>query len=292
MPRPRFLPALLLGLSAACSGSDALGPASALPDHAPALATRSLPAKKYTLLLGNSLSFGYQPNKDVFDPTSFTRGFGTLFVQRLNAIRQHSRVTEINLACPGETTETFVAGGCYYRDLFDLPLHTLYRGSQLDAAEDFLRTHRGQVNPIILSLAANELYRPYLLDCNGDEACVSARIPGAIQAMTDNYEVILSRLRALEPNATLLILVEYRFPRFPRSFNDGLAALYQRVRAAGRAYGATLVESNPIIGTDPCALLFICEAERDIHPTDAGYRALADALWNASGFGHPPSDRP
>ena len=141
------------------------------------------------------------------------------------------------------------------------------------------------MNPIILSLGANELYRPYLFECDGDEACVRARIPAAIEAATANYDIILRRLRSLEPNATLLILVEYRFPDFPRSFNEGLAAIYRRVRAAGRAYGATLVESNPILQSDPCRLLFVCDEFPDIHPTDAGYRALADALWKASGFG-------
>jgi lysophospholipase L1-like esterase len=102
--------------------------------------------------------------------------------------------------------------------------------------------------------------------------------------VTDNYEVILRRLRTLAPHATLLILVEYEFPRFPQSFNDGLAVLYERVRAAGRAHEATLVEADPIIQADPCSLLFICDESPDIHPTDAGYRALADALWEASGF--------
>ena len=162
---------------------------------------------------------------------SSSRGFSTLFVERLNATRRQSHVTEVNLACPGETTETFVHGGCFYTALFGLPIHASYPGPQLEAAEAFLRGHRGQVNPIIHSLAANELFRPWTLDCDGDEACVAARIPDAVEAVKDNYELILSRLRALEPHATLLILVEYQFPTFPKSFNDGLALLYDQVRA-------------------------------------------------------------
>jgi len=36
-------------------------------------------------------------------------------------------------------------------------------------------------------------------------------------------------------------------------------------------------------------MLFICDEEQpDIHPTDAGYRALAGALWTASGCGEKP----
>jgi lysophospholipase L1-like esterase len=284
MSRGRLVTVLAFGAGAACAGSDAVAPSSpsaeAAAAHAPAF-----PAKKYTLVLGNSLSFGWQPTRDVLDPAAYTTGFSTLFVERLNATRRQPHVTEVNLACPGETTETFVHGGCFYTELFGLPIHAAYRGSQLEAAEAFLRRHRGQVNPIILSLAANELFRPWILDCDRDEACVAARIPGAVEAVRHNYGLMLDRLRALEPHATLLILVEYRFPHFPRSFNDGLALLYDQVRAAGRAHGATLVEANPIIRRDPCRLLFICDPDfDDVHPTDAGYRALADALWRASGF--------
>lgn len=292
MSRARVLTVLALGASMACSGSEVLAPSSRSPRPPETAEVIASPAKKYTLVLGNSLSFGWQPTGDVFDATSYRSGFSTRFVERLNALRQEAHATEVNLACPGETTETFVHGGCFYTDLFGFPLHTRYTGPQLAAAEAFLRGHRGQVNPIILSLAANELYRPWLLDCGGDEACVAARIPAAVESVARNYEVILSRLRALEPHATLLILVEYRFPTFPRSFNDGLALLYRKVRAAGRAHGAVLVEANPIIRADPCRMLFICDPDfRDVHPTDDGYRALADALWRASGF-VPRSEAP
>jgi lysophospholipase L1-like esterase len=282
----RPVPAVLLVLcaAAACTDTDGLGPSVHEADETAATVEHQLPAKKYALVLGNSLSFGWQPTGDVFDATSYHTGFSTLFVERLNATRNHPHVTEVNLACPGESTKTFVHGGCFYTDLLGFPLHTTYRGSQLHAAEAFLKHHRGQVNPIILSLGANELYRPYLLDCGGDEACVDARIPAAIQSVTENYAVILRRLRVLAPHASLLLLVEYEFPQFPHSFNAGLAAIYPRVRAAGRTYGATLVEADPIIREDPCTLLFICDALQDIHPTDAGYRALANALWEAAGF--------
>jgi hypothetical protein len=284
MPRRPIVAMLAVCAAAACSDSEVFAPSASRPGESAAAVAIPLPAKKYTLVLGNSLSFGWQPTRDVFDATSYTAGFSTLFVKRLNAIRHVPRVTEVNLACPGETTETFVYGGCFYTDLFGFPLHTSYSGSQLEAAETFLRSHRGQVNPIILSLAANELYRPYLLDCNRDETCAEARIPAAISSVADNYAVILSRLRRLEPHATLLILVEYEFPRFPDGFNAGLSQLYGRVRSAGNAFGATLVEANPIIQKSPCSFTFMCDEGPDIHPTDAGYQALADALWKASGF--------
>jgi lysophospholipase L1-like esterase len=281
----RWAALLVLGTCVACAGPDGLGPSSSSPDLAAAARGPALPAKKYTLVLGHSLSFGLQPDRDPLDAANFSTGFSTLFVERLNALRRQPHVTEINLACPAETTETFIHGGCFYTRVFGLPLHTAYTGPQLGAAEAFLRRHRGQVNPIILSLSANDLFVPWLIDCGQDEACIADRIPGATQAVATNYEFILSRLRRLEPHATLLILVEYQFPGSPKTFNDGLARIYSRVRAAGRAHDAILIEANPIIQRHPCRMLFICDPEfPDVHPTDAGYRALADAVWEASGF--------
>jgi lysophospholipase L1-like esterase len=280
----RWTAPLVLGTCVACAGPDGLGPSSAPPDLS-AAREAALPAKKYTLVLGHSLAFGLQPDTDPLDAANFTNGFSTLFVERLNATYRQPPTTEINLACPGETTETFVNGGCFWTEVFGLPLHTAYAGPQLAAAEAFLRRHRGQVNPIILSLSANDLFIPWLLDCAEDEACIAARIPGVAEAVATNYELILSRLRRIEPHATLLILVEYRFPGFPETFNDGLSRIYRQVRAAGRSHGAILIEANPIVQRDPCRMLFICREEfPDIHPTDAGYRALAKAVWEASGL--------
>jgi lysophospholipase L1-like esterase len=285
MRHARLLSALTLGACVSCNAPDAVGPSSPSAGlSAAARGSQSLPAKEYTLVLGHSLAFGLQPGTDPLDAANFKTGFSTLFVARLNATRRQPHATEINLACPGETTETFIHGGCFYTDI-GLPLHTAYTGPQLDAAEAFLRRHRGQVNPIILSLSANDLFIPWLFDCAEDEACIAARTPGAAAAVAANYEVILTRLRRLEPQATLLILVEYQFPGFPPAFNQGLARLYTQVRAAGRAHDAILIEANPIIQRAPCRMLFICDPELpDIHPTNAGYRALAEAVWEASGF--------
>jgi hypothetical protein len=88
----------------------------------------------------------------------------------------------------------------------------------------------------------------------------------------------------LAPDATILVLVGYQLPSFPRVVKRGLGRVFRGLRVAARAHGAVLVESNPIIRSDPCRFTFIC-AENDGHPTDEGHRALADALWAASGFG-------
>jgi hypothetical protein len=65
------------------------------------------------------------------------------------------------------------------------------------------------------------------------------------------------------------------------------------IERAASASGARVAKALPILnpsrstgvpGGRLCALTFIC-SRRDPHPTDAGYRALADAFMAASG--HP-----
>jgi lysophospholipase L1-like esterase len=240
--------------------------------------------REYTLALGNSLVFGLQPGKDATDAGSFNSGLATVFVARLNATRQHPPATEINLACPGETTESFVNGGCFWTDRAGFPLHRSYQSSQLAAAEDFLGRHPGQINPILLSLGINEVFLRYLVDCNLDVSCAEEGLPGAADRVAANYQVMLSRLRAQAPDAMILLLVEYQIPRGPAVLNAALEEIYRRVRTAGRTHGAILVEADPIVQSDLCGYTFTC-TDGDLHPTDAGYRALAEALWEASGFG-------
>jgi hypothetical protein len=78
------VPAVLLVLcaAAACTDTDGLGPSAHEAKETVATVQHQLPAKKYALVLGNSLSFGWQPTGDVFDATSYHTGFSTLFVER------------------------------------------------------------------------------------------------------------------------------------------------------------------------------------------------------------------
>jgi len=49
------------------------------------------------------------------------------------------------------------------------------------------------------------------------------------------------------------------------------------------AHGAILADGvSPVTASNICALTFVCSAPlHDIHPTDAGYAVLAQALWAA-----------
>ena len=283
MRRASILGLLVAALSAACSVPDEPNQEPASPDMAAGKSVQALPPGRFTLALGDSYAFGLQPGKDANDAAAFNTGLATRFVAHLNAGKNRARAREVNLSCPGETTETFRAGGCLWTEDFGFPLHVAYQGAQLAAGLRFLRRHPGQVNPIILSLGTNDVYVRYTFDCAEDEACIEARLARILERAAINSDRILRQLRSEAPDAMILVLVGYQLPGFHRVVNKGLGGVFRRLRVAARAHGAVLVESNPIIRSDPCRFTFIC-AEPDFHPTDEGHQALADALWAASGF--------
>src|SRR5262249_55511887 len=62
----------------------------------------------------------------------------------------------VNYGCPGESTVTFVRGGCDWLKGGG-KLHDAFRGPQLGAAQAFLRAHPGEVSPITLTLWGNDV---------------------------------------------------------------------------------------------------------------------------------------
>ena len=87
------------------------------------------------LALGDSVAFGTNPLLDSSNAGNFT-GYPSIVAQQLN-------VEDVNVACPGEATGSFISltgldNVCRgYRSVF--PLHTSYSGTQLAFATNFLK---------------------------------------------------------------------------------------------------------------------------------------------------------
>src|SRR5262249_49885159 len=74
---------------------------------------------------------------------------------------QRANVTHlVNFACLGESTGSMLDGSCPYRTV----LKQAYSGTQLDTAVAFLDGHRGQVNPVTLSIGGNDVL-PNIVSC-------------------------------------------------------------------------------------------------------------------------------
>src|SRR5258708_12625653 len=97
--------------------------------------------KQHYLAVGDSLAFGFQPNND------FTHGY----VNDLFQIIQSEGVQDFtNYGCPGETSSTFINGGC--------PFAPSGSPAQLTAALAFLQANPGKVSPITLDIGANDVF--------------------------------------------------------------------------------------------------------------------------------------
>ena len=68
--------------------------------------------QSYYLALGDSVAYGAQPAKMSagLPPSGFNTGYVDVFAARLRTIAPKIRV--VNYSCPGESTKTFVDGGC------------------------------------------------------------------------------------------------------------------------------------------------------------------------------------
>jgi lysophospholipase L1-like esterase len=275
--RSRLTPTLLLATTVAVllalSGTAASG-TSARPVYQPPQA--------YYLALGDSMAYGYQPTKAKAPPSAVHTGYVDRFAARLRKLFPSLQV--VNYGCPGESAVTFARGGCDWLKQGG-KLHDEFRGSQLKAAEAFLRAHRGKVSPITVTLWGNDL--PFPLSRHAKQA------PSAIASFGSRFTSILEQLRATAPNAEIIVTGAWN-PEADRLAKGtplyrSLDATIRRAAAASRARVANMFPALDGTGSVKiqqarlCRLTFYC-SKGDPHPTDAGYRAMADAFMTASGY--------
>jgi lysophospholipase L1-like esterase len=253
------------------------------------------PPKTYYLALGDSIAYGYQAFKARagLPPSAFNTGYVDVFGARLRQIRPGIRT--VNYGCPGESTDSFVNGPCIWTETGH-QLHDTFRGSQLQAALTFLRAHRGEVSPVTLTLGSNDqpkLIGPCTSNGQIDLACIQHGAPAFIAGLVQRLSSILDQLRSAAPDAEIILtgvwdpyfdVLPFTDPLF-QEFNGSMAqaAAAKRVRFAdpfpkSNPQGDLAAEMRTL-----CTLTLFC-ADNDSHPSDAGYRALARLVIDASGY--------
>jgi lysophospholipase L1-like esterase len=271
-PRVLAVVALTVVLVAALVGVDIL----VLSRNNPALAL----SPHYYMALGDSLSFGYQPNLD------FSSGFAD---DIFNDLHQAGVTGVVNYACVGESTETMVHGGCTGR----FAHHGSYSGPQLQAAIDFLKqeVNQGHVSPITLEIGSNDV----IDDWDPATCTAGPRVDADLAQMDANLtQVILPQLlaalksRTNANNGDLHLLNYYNpyakqcpdSPHFVHTLNDHLAADAAQLKVP-------VVDVYTKFGGDTgtadniCEYTWICSQFHDIHPTNKGYQAIAQAVETA-----------
>lgn len=248
------------------------------------------PPKQYYLALGDSLAFGSQQikfnaNFPLEPPSAFNTGYVDDLAVMLRGIRPD--IQTVNFGCPGETSLTFINGGCSYTSR-GFALHDSYSGSQLAAAISFLQEHHGLVSPITINLGVNDL-RPLQSICGTDLSCYKAYAPAILAATRANLDWILGAIRSAAPNAEIItftnydltVLIDPRFVLFT-AFNDV-------VTDTARSHSVRVADVFSAFNEGPqpatlCSLTFACTPLQDTHPTDAGYATIAARIWVASDY--------
>jgi lysophospholipase L1-like esterase len=287
------LAAVVVAAAGGCSGQARPGPASDRHASAPAV---------YYLALGDSLSQGVQPDASGASvPTRY--GYADQLYAALHSRLPGLRL--VKLGCTGETTGTMIHGGiCSYPG-----------GSQLAAADRFLRAHRARVSLVTLDIGANDpdscITEPSVVKL---AACAGSSVPRAAA----NLATILRQLRQAAPHDRI-IAMNYYLPalaawrngvggqmlaRGSELVTTGYNALLTRVY---QAFGVRVADVSgafhtsdfspqvtvPGLGPLPRNVAAICRwtwecapAPRgpNQHPNQAGYQVIARA-FQAAGAG-------
>ena len=252
-------------------------------------------APPYLLALGGSASVGFQPT------AAHPRGQPTDdgYAEDLVPLEQRRwpGLTVVHLGCPGATTVTVLDGGghCHYPE-----------GTQLAAAQDFLRTHPTTVL-VTVDLGFNDLL-PCLRHHILDEACVD----GALATVHAQLGPILAAIKQAAPAGALVVGVGHYDPYLGdylegasgQAFAAASLGVMERLDATLRsdyesagvamadvAAAFDLTDRNQVAwsgtGTVPsdvartCALTWMCDPPplgHNPHPDDDGYRTIAAAI--------------
>lgn len=292
---------MLLVVLGACGGE----PDSTPPTPNSASTTGdAAPAERVYVSLGDSYATGYRPADAGTPAGADPAGFAYLVAER-------SQLRLINLACSGATSAQMRAEpGCAPGNRGpDAPAPA--GRTQLDAAVQALRDHRGRVGLVTVVIGGNDL-----APCARAQdalACASQ----AVAAVRANLAAALPALREAAGDAPIagltypdVFLGAWVSPAFPNGqdlarlsvplfrdfFNTALKAEYEKVgakfvdvTATTGGYGPlTEMTQDPAYGRIPtpvakvCALTYFCE-HTDVHPTPAGHEAIASAVLSATG---------
>jgi lysophospholipase L1-like esterase len=245
-------------------------------------ATTLVGVKSYYLGLGDSLAFGYQPNVD------WSHGYVQQWYANLQG-RGSKSLT--NYGCAGETSSTFINGGCPYWYL----LHNYYLGPQLSAAVDFLKEdHAGAVSPVSLDIGANDM----LPDINTSNCTVSSSWSSDLARLDSNLTgTILPRLTKALTNAQGqrtgdLVMMNYYdpFQNICANSLNYVEQLDQHLASDAARFGVPIADVFTAFGgpgvpnSHICTDTWMCSSYKDIHATSTGYGVIAGAFENRTGY--------
>jgi lysophospholipase L1-like esterase len=147
------------------------------------------------------------------------------------------------------------------------------------------------VSPITLTLWGNDI-RELGDSCAGDVTCILDGDPVAIARIATNLETILGRLRAVAPQAEIIVTGPWNSAIGTFPVTDPLyIQLDQAMKDVAAGARARFADLFPVFNPQGdieaetgaiCALTLLC-AEGDIHPSDAGYESILTSSGTSPG---------
>ncbi|HVB22269.1 MAG TPA: SGNH/GDSL hydrolase family protein [Ktedonobacteraceae bacterium] len=236
--------------------------------------------KKHYLALGDSLAFGFQPD------LNFDSGYADDFFSNL---KNHGVKSLANMACPGETSVTFLNGKCPYPYLRKYP----YLGSQMNAAVEYIKDYPGQVSPVTLDIGANDVNR----DINPNNCTINQQGFQSDLAKLDYNltQIILPTLKkALTINGKMtgdIVIMNYYDPYqniCPNTIpgaEEANSHLATDVSGFGTIVNVFTAFGGPNVpNPNICSYTWMCSFFTDIHATTKGYRVIANTFEKGYGY--------
>jgi len=295
-----------VALVAVLSGVGAL----VLQTSGPADALRSginRKASSYYVAVGASESVGYQPTLANPHGEHTDMGYAN-DLAGAEAVRWPG-LSLIEIGCPGITAEAALDGtakNAASESIAGKTVHCNYpAGSEVATAVRIIRQRADRTVLVTVDLGFNDV-APCLRHETVDSACVTLGLAEINQALPE----VLSRLRSAGGSHMLIVGLEHSDPYLATSLrgepafahesqqvidrlNGELAAIYTSkgalVANVPAAYGTSNTTPTTLVGhgsvpegiARDCALTWMCGSLHNLHPTDAGYRAIAAAIGAA-----------
>jgi lysophospholipase L1-like esterase len=246
--------------------------------------------------------------KGFVEAANFDDGYVDDFGATLKLL--NPKLAIVNDGCPGETTDTmikgsgvgaaFCAGGPTGTPFPKAFLHHSYPGTQL--ADALAIAKEPGVGTITLDIGANDILQFLGSTCGFPTAftCTEEQVAAEIGHVVTNIGSILGQLRAAAPKAKIVFVSQYNpYPTVlsPEGRGDAtVEALNTAIKGVASSLGVRFANTARVInfsgthggpeaGDIPtvCAFTAMCPGgtfnpaspEADIHPTKAGYAAMA-----------------
>lgn len=252
--------------------------------------------------------------KGFVEAANFDDGYVDDFATVLKLL--NPKLNVVDDGCPGETTETFIkgsgvgpeycAGGPTGTPFPKAFLHHAFPGTQLEDA--LAVAGEAGTGTITLDIGANDILQFLGHTCGfpATFSCSEAEVEAEIGHVVTNIGFILSQLRAAAPTAKIIFVSQYNpYPTVltPEGRGDAtVEALNGAIKSVAAGFGVKFANTAKVInfsgthggpeaGDIPtvCAFTAMCPGgtfnpaspEADIHPTKAGYAAMAGVVGAA-----------